>query len=82
MITIPHLLPISDYLKNKLPGYCGTICIDGSDDPNNKVFDFKSLVLADHTADLPEVNRRDIAVVPFSSGTSGLPVPFTTNCRK
>lgn len=73
MITIPQLLPISSYLKANLPSYRGTICIGGSDDRENNVFNFQSLITTDHIADLPTVNSKDIAIIPFSSGTSGLP---------
>lgn len=73
MITIPQLLPISQYLKAKLACYRGTICIGGSDDRDNNVFNFQSLITTDHISDLPTVNPKDIAIIPFSSGTSGLP---------
>lgn len=73
MITIPPLLQISNYLKANLPSYRGTICIGGSDDRDNNVFNFQSLITTEHIADLPTINPKDIAVIPFSSGTSGLP---------
>lgn len=73
MITIPQLLPISSYLRANLPGYRGTICIGGSDDRDNNVFNFQSLIKTEHISDLPTINPKDIAIIPFSSGTSGLP---------
>lgn len=66
-------MQISKYLKTNLSGYKGTICIGGSDDRDNNVFNFQSLITTEHIADLPTVNPKDIAIVPFSSGTSGLP---------
>ncbi|KAG4071084.1 hypothetical protein HA402_002756 [Bradysia odoriphaga] len=73
MVTIPQLLPVSNYLRANLSCYRGTICIGGSDDRDNNVFDFQSLIKTEHVSDLPTVSPKDIAVVPFSSGTSGLP---------
>lgn len=73
MVTIQQLLPIANYLKANLSSYRGTICIGGSDDRENNVFNFQSLITTEHIADLPTINSKDIAIIPFSSGTSGLP---------
>lgn len=73
MVTIPQLLPVSTYLKANLASYRGTICIGGSDDRDNNVFNFQSLIAIEHIADLPTINPNDIAIIPFSSGTSGVP---------
>ncbi|KAJ6633142.1 4-coumarate--CoA ligase 1 [Pseudolycoriella hygida] len=73
MVTIPSLLPVSNFLKAKMEGYRGTICIGGKDDLDNNVFNFESLIKTDHIADLPTISPKDIAIIPFSSGTSGLP---------
>ncbi len=73
LITYSALLPVSNYLKANLPSYRGTICIGGSDDRGNNIFNFQSLITTEHESDLPTVNPKDIAIIPFSSGTSGLP---------
>lgn len=73
MITIPQLLSIANYLKANMAGYRGTICIGGSDDRDNNIFNFQNLIKIDHIADLPTTDPKDIAIIPFSSGTSGLP---------
>lgn len=73
MITIPQLLPIAAYLKANLSTYRGTICIGGNDDRDNNIFNFQNLITIEHISDLPTINPKDIAIIPFSSGTSGLP---------
>lgn len=37
------------------------------------VFDLKSLLLTNHEADMPKIDVNSIALIPYSSGTTGLP---------
>lgn len=73
IVTIPVFIQIAAILKNGLSGYRGTVCIGGENDANENVYGFKTLLMDDHSADLPTVSPDDVAVIPFSSGTSGLP---------
>lgn len=57
----------------QLSGYRSTICIGGEDDEENNVHGLQSLLLAGHEAELPSVDPNDLALLPYSSGTTGLP---------
>lgn len=37
------------------------------------VYGLQSLLMADHKADLPEVGPDDVCLIPYSSGTTGMP---------
>jgi 4-coumarate--CoA ligase len=37
------------------------------------IYGLKSLLMADHEADLPNVNADDVCLIPYSSGTTGMP---------
>ncbi|GJQ65039.1 hypothetical protein Trydic_g7193 [Trypoxylus dichotomus] len=73
IMTIPLLLEVAVTLGKSLPNYRTTVCIGGEDDISNNVHGFQSLLMADHQADLPGINPQETAILPYSSGTTGLP---------
>lgn len=73
IITIQLLLEVAVTLGKTLPGYRTTICVGGEDDIGMNVHGFQSLLMADHQADLPGINPQELAILPYSSGTTGLP---------
>lgn len=73
IITIQLLLEIAVTLGKSLPGYRTSICIGGDDDELNNVHGFQSLLMADYQAELPGINPQETAILPYSSGTTGLP---------
>ncbi|KAK9722862.1 AMP-binding enzyme [Popillia japonica] len=73
IMTIPLLLEVAVTLGKYLPGYKTTVCIGGDDDITNNVNGFQSLLMADYQSDLPGINPHEMAILPYSSGTTGLP---------
>jgi len=73
-VTIPQLAPITDAIGPKLKGYKATIVVGGETDQPKKVFGFKDIVTAAKpNVLLPEVDPREVALLPYSSGTTGMP---------
>lgn len=57
-----------------LPGYVGTINVGGQDDPKHKIRGLEGLMSKEYEGvELPSVNPHATAVLPYSSGTTGLP---------
>ncbi|XP_018319915.1 probable 4-coumarate--CoA ligase 1 [Agrilus planipennis] len=73
IITIPLLLEVATNVGKQLPDYKTTVCIGGEDDLSKNVQGFQSLLEAGHESDLPGINPQEIALLPYSSGTTGLP---------
>lgn len=73
IITIPLLLEVATTIGPTIPGYKSTICIGGDDDPSKKIHGLMSLLSEGHEADLPEIHPDQLALLPYSSGTTGLP---------
>lgn len=73
VITLPVLLPVAQIYKSKAKKYRGTVCIGGKHDINANVFGFEQLLREDHRAELPTVDPDDTAILPYSSGTTGMP---------
>lgn len=73
VITLPVLLPVAQIYKSHAKKYRGTICIGGKHDVAENVFGFQQLLMEDHQATLPVINPADTAILPYSSGTTGLP---------
>lgn len=71
--TIPLLLEIATTIGPTLPGYKSTICIGGDDDPSKNVHGLMNLLSEGYEADLPNVHPDKLALLPYSSGTTGLP---------
>lgn len=73
IVTVPQLLDIALTVGPQLPGYRTTVCVGGEDDAAKNIHGLQSLLMANHEADLPEVNAKATALLPYSSGTTGLP---------
>ncbi|XP_046625843.1 4-coumarate--CoA ligase 2-like [Neodiprion virginianus] len=73
IVTIPLLLETALQISKKLPNYTQTINIGGEPDPGKNVLSMQALLMDNDEVDLPKVNPTDIAVLPYSSGTTGPP---------
>ncbi|KAJ8683404.1 hypothetical protein QAD02_019196 [Eretmocerus hayati] len=73
IVTIPQLLDAALQVAKGLDNYDCTICIGGKPDPGNKVLGLESLLGPSKEVDLPQVSSEDVAVLPYSSGTTGVP---------
>ncbi|CAH0400232.1 unnamed protein product [Chilo suppressalis] len=71
--TIEMFMPVAQEVSKALKDYKGTIWVGGDDDKTKGIFGLRSLVMADHKADLPTVNADDVCLIPYSSGTTGMP---------
>ncbi|XP_045499603.1 probable 4-coumarate--CoA ligase 1 [Colias croceus] len=71
--TIEMFMPVALEVSKALKDYKGTIWVGGEDDKTKGVYGLRSLLMADHEADLPTVNADDVCLIPYSSGTTGLP---------
>lgn len=73
VITLPVLLPVAQIYKSKAKKYRGTISIGGRHSVGENIFGFEELLREDHRVELPMVDPEDTAILPFSSGTTGMP---------
>ena len=73
IVTVQPLIELSKIVSLKLKDCKGIICVGGDTDVANKIFSLQELSMKDVTADLPNVAPSDIALLPYSSGTTGLP---------
>lgn len=73
IVTIPLLLEVAQIVAPQLPGYRTTICVGGDTDEAKNVQGMQELLMADYEAELPKVDPNGIALLPYSSGTTGLP---------
>ncbi|XP_063828662.1 probable 4-coumarate--CoA ligase 1 isoform X1 [Ostrinia nubilalis] len=71
--TIEMFMPIAAQVSQALKDYKGTIWVGGEDDKAKGIFGLRSLLMADLKADLPTVNSDDVCLIPYSSGTTGMP---------
>lgn len=73
-ITIPQLLEVGTKIGASLKNFRGNIVIGGETDKSKKVFGFKQLVLSQpKDFQFPKISPNDLAMLPYSSGTTGLP---------
>lgn len=74
-MTISLLLPVIQEVSPSLKNYIGTIVFGGEEvaNENNRIYDFKTIVTGQSPEPLPESFAREIALLPYSSGTTGLP---------
>lgn len=74
-MTISLLLPVIKEVSPSLKGYVGTIVFGGEEVANEKarVYDFKTLVSGQSPGELPKSFAHEVALLPYSSGTTGLP---------
>ncbi|CAG9819532.1 unnamed protein product [Phaedon cochleariae] len=73
IITVPILLEVATTIAPELQNYRSTICIGGDDDISKNVHGLQSLLTAGHESELPGINPREVTILPYSSGTTGLP---------
>lgn len=73
VITLPVLLPVAQIYKSKAKKYRGTVSIGGQHNVQDNVFGFQQLLMDNHESELPEINPEDTAILPYSSGTTGMP---------
>ncbi|KAF5302842.1 hypothetical protein FQA39_LY02022 [Lamprigera yunnana] len=73
IVTISLFLETVLKLASQLPGYKTTICVGGEDDTIKNVHSLQNLIFENHKTDLPEISPKSIALLPYSSGTTGLP---------
>lgn len=73
IVTIPMLLEVATTIGPQLPNYRTTVCVGGEDDLKNNVHSLQSLLMGGHEADLAGINPRQTALLPYSSGTTGMP---------
>ncbi|XP_055633236.1 probable 4-coumarate--CoA ligase 1 [Toxorhynchites rutilus septentrionalis] len=73
VITLPVLLPVAQVYRSKAKKYKGTVCIGGKHNLDENVFGFEQLLREDHRSELPEIDPEDTAILPYSSGTTGMP---------
>ncbi|XP_045536849.1 probable 4-coumarate--CoA ligase 1 isoform X1 [Papilio machaon] len=71
--TIEMFMPLALEVSKSLKDYKGTIWVGGDDDKVKGIFGLRSLLMADHTTDLPELNCDEVCLIPYSSGTTGMP---------
>ncbi|XP_047533970.1 probable 4-coumarate--CoA ligase 1 [Vanessa atalanta] len=71
--TIEMFMPVAQEVSKSLKDYKGTIWVGGDDDTAKGIHGLRSLLMADYDADLPTLNCDDVCLIPYSSGTTGLP---------
>uniref|UniRef100_A0A182MIR0 AMP-dependent synthetase/ligase domain-containing protein n=1 Tax=Anopheles culicifacies TaxID=139723 RepID=A0A182MIR0_9DIPT len=73
IVTLPMLLPVAEMFKSKVKQYKGTICIGGKHDLDKNIYGFEQFLKENHRCELPEIDCHKTAILPYSSGTTGLP---------
>ncbi|XP_026331135.1 probable 4-coumarate--CoA ligase 1 isoform X2 [Hyposmocoma kahamanoa] len=73
IVTIEMFMPVALNVAKYLKGYKGTIWIGGEHDKTKNIFGLKPMLMEDHDVDLPDPNADDVCLVPYSSGTTGMP---------
>ncbi|XP_058448263.1 probable 4-coumarate--CoA ligase 1 isoform X2 [Malaya genurostris] len=73
IITLPVLMPVAQIFKRKAKKYRGTVCIGGNHNFDDNIFGFQQLLLENHRSELPKVDPEETAILPYSSGTTGMP---------
>ncbi|CAF4875836.1 unnamed protein product [Pieris macdunnoughi] len=71
--TIEMFMPVAMEVSKSLKDYKGTIWVGGEDDKTKGIHGLRSLLMAGHEADLPKLDADDVCLIPYSSGTTGLP---------
>lgn len=73
MITLPVLLPVAQIYKSKAKKYRGTVSIGGQHNVQENIFGFQQLLMENHESELPVIDPEETAILPYSSGTTGMP---------
>lgn len=74
-MTISLLLPVIQEVSSTLKDFKGTVVFGGEEVANekNRVYDFKTIISGQSPDELPESFPHEVALLPYSSGTTGLP---------
>lgn len=74
-MTISLLLPVIQEISPNFKDFKGTIVFGGEEVANEKarIYDFKTIVSGQSPDELPESFAHEVALLPYSSGTTGLP---------
>lgn len=74
-MTISLLLPVIQEVSPSLKDFKGTIVFGGEEvaNENARVYDFKTIVSGQSPDELPKSYPDEVALLPYSSGTTGLP---------
>lgn len=74
VVTVQALLPAALEVGKGLKDYRGTIVIGLDEhDSSKNTLSFKQLLMEAEPKDLPKLKPSEIALLPYSSGTTGLP---------
>ncbi|XP_051157523.1 uncharacterized protein LOC127279291 [Leptopilina boulardi] len=73
IMTVPQLLETALNVAKELNNYTYTINIGGGNQDDKKVLGLETILKEKYSVKLPEINNNDVAVLPYSSGTTGLP---------
>ncbi|KAL4715834.1 hypothetical protein ACJJTC_006413 [Scirpophaga incertulas] len=73
LATIEMFMPLAEKVAEGLKDFKGIIWVGGDDDKAKGIFGLRPLLMADHSADLPTLNADDVCLIPYSSGTTGMP---------
>ncbi|KAB0799126.1 hypothetical protein PPYR_07006 [Photinus pyralis] len=73
IVTISLFLDVVLKVSAGLPDYKTTICVGGADDAVKNVRSLQNLIMEDYNVELPKVELQDVAMISYSSGTTGLP---------
>ncbi|XP_067011346.1 uncharacterized protein [Anabrus simplex] len=71
-VTVPQLQGLTDAVAAMLPSYTSTIVV-GQDKHQGTHLSFQQLLDEAQPTSLPTLDPRDLALLPYSSGTTGLP---------
>ncbi|XP_045525979.1 4-coumarate:CoA ligase 1-like isoform X2 [Pieris brassicae] len=71
--TIEMFMPVAMEVSKSLKDYKGTICVGGDVDKVQGIYGFQSLISAGQGVELPKLDADDVCLIPYSSGTTGLP---------
>lgn len=74
-MTISLLLPVIHEVSPTLNNYVGTVVFGGEEvaDEKARVYDFKTAVAGQKIGEIPQSFANEVALLPYSSGTTGLP---------
>ncbi|XP_050072133.1 probable 4-coumarate--CoA ligase 1 [Anopheles maculipalpis] len=67
------LLPVAEMFRSKVKQYKGTICIGGKHDLDKNIYGFEQFLKENHRSELPNIDCHKTAILPYSSGTTGMP---------
>ena len=72
-ITIPQLLPLLKQVVPTLSNHKSIIVVSPDDVEDSSLLSFRDLLMNSLPEDIPPPQPSDVALLPYSSGTTGLP---------